>query len=80
MIKIKDKAKRINNDHWLTKHFEELVNKYAGEFIIVANGQIYCGGTPSQLRDQAQSEHPKAKIMGIRIPRPEDFICALITL
>jgi hypothetical protein len=80
MIKRAKQRSFIDNDRWLREHFEELVDKYAGEFLVVADGQIYRGGTPSQLRDQAQSEHPKSKIMGIRVPRPEDFICALIIL
>ena len=74
------RTKRIDNDRWLTEHFEELVDKYAGEYIVVAEGQIYHEGTPRELRDRAEAEHPQATIMGIRIPRPEDFICALIIL
>lgn len=74
------KTKEFNNDRWLTQRFEWLVNRYAGEYIVVVEGQIYRGGSPSELRDRAESEHPKTTIMGIRIPRPEDFICALIIL
>ena len=70
----------IDNDAWLRKHLEELVDKYAGEFLVVANGQIYRGGTPSQLREKAKAEHPHAMLLGIRVPRPEDFICALTIL
>ena len=77
---IRAKTKVADNDRWLTQHFEELVDKHAGEFIVVADGQIYRSGTPSQLRDRARAEHPRAKIMGLRIPRPEDFLCALIIL
>ena len=76
----KGKSKVVNNDRWLTEHFEELVDKYAGEFLVVAEGQIYRGGTPSQLREKAQAEHPHTILLGIRVPRPEDFLCALPAL
>ena len=71
-------SKRFNADKWLTDNFEKLVNKYPGEYIIVANGRIYRKGSPSLLRDQAIKENPGAVIMGHRVPRPKDFLCALI--
>ena len=71
-------GQRFNADKWLTKNFERLVNKYPGEYIIVANGKIYRNGSPSQLRDKAIKENPGAVIMGHRVPRPKDFLCALI--
>lgn len=70
-------SKRFNADKWLTENFENLVNKYPGEYIIVANGKIYRKGSPSQLRDKAMKENPGAIIMGHRVPRPKDFLCAL---
>ncbi len=71
-------GKRFNADKWLTEHFEELVDKFPGEFLIIANGKIYRNGSPSQLRDKAMKENPGAVIMGHRVPRPKDFLCALI--
>ena len=71
---------KFDNDKWLTNHMEELVDKFAGEYILVADGHIYRGGTPCQLRKKAKAEHPKSLIMGIRIPSPQDFLCALILL
>jgi len=74
----KKKLKKFDADNWLKEHIEELVDRFAGEYLVIANGQIYRDGTPSQLRNRAQTEHPGIIIMGMRVPRPEDFICALI--
>ncbi len=80
-IKVATKPKnghRFNADKWLTENFGKLVNKYPGEYIIVADGKIYRNGSPNQLRDKAIKENPSAVIMGHRVPRPKDFLCALI--
>ena len=71
-------AKRFDADKWLTKNFEQLVDKYPGEFLVIANGKIYRNGSPGQLRDKAIKENPGAVIMGHRVPRPKDFLCVLI--
>ena len=73
-------SEQFDADKWLKKHLEKLVDKYAGEYIVVAEGQIYRGASPSRLRDKAKVEHPKAVILGLRIPQPQDFLCALSIL
>ena len=77
MIKAKN-GKRFNLDKWLTEHYEELVDKFPGKFLVVADGKIYSNGSPGRLRDKALKENPKASILGFRVPRPKDFICALV--
>ena len=73
-------GKRFNSDKWLTEHFEELVDKFPGKFLIIANGKIYKDGSPSRLRDRALKENPSASILGFKVPRPKDFLCALVVL
>lgn len=74
------KKKKFNADKWLKDHLEELVNKFAGEYIVVADGKIYRGKSPGRLRDEAKSANPHAIILGVKVPRPQDFLCALIVL
>ena len=74
------KRKSFNVDKWLQGHMGELVDKYAGEYIVVAEGRIYRNGTPGQLREKARAEHPQAELLGMRVPHPQDFLCALIIL
>ena len=74
------KKRKFNVDNWLKTHLEGLVDKFSGEYIVVADGKIYRKGTPSELRERAKAEFPHAVILGMRVPRPEDFLCALIIL
>lgn len=76
----KQKMAKFDADKWLKDHLEELVDKYAGEYIVVAEGEIYRGASPSRLRDKAKTKHPEALILGMRVPQPQDFICALTAL
>lgn len=75
--------KIINNDQWLAKHFEEIVDKYAGGYIVVANGKILYtdkDGTPKEIVKKAKTRYPKITPLFLRVPYPHEFICALITL
>ncbi|MBI3315032.1 MAG: hypothetical protein HYZ86_03715 [Candidatus Omnitrophica bacterium] len=76
IMKVKN-GKRFNSDKWLTEHFEGLVNKFPGKFLVIADGKIYSNGSPGRLRDKARKENPRASILGLKVPRPKDFICAL---
>ena len=77
MTKKRKSIKKITNTEWIRKHFGELVDKHAGEYAIVADGEVFIGYDPVALEETAKKKHPKAKTTGIPIPRPEDFQCAL---
>ena len=77
------RLKVFNNDQWLTKHFKELVDKYAGGFIIAVNGKIVYtnkDGSPRDLGKRVKREFPDATPLFFRVPYPHEFICALIIL
>jgi hypothetical protein len=65
------------DDDWVRRHFEELVDKYAGQYAIVAEGELFVGYDARQLDEEARRKHPGVIPTGLRIPRPEDFTCAL---
>ena len=69
-------AKRAD-DEWIRRHFEELVDKYAGQYAVVADGELFVGHDSRQLDEAARRKHPGTLPTGLRIPRPEDFTCAL---
>jgi len=69
--------KRISNAEWIREHFGELVDRHAGKYAIVANGEAFVGYDPVALEKEALKKHPKAKLTGLPIPRSEDFQCAL---
>ena len=79
-MKQKVKAKKWtldDNDEWIRIHFEELVNKYAGEYIVVAGGEVFSGKNPKLLDDEARKKYPGTMPIGMPVPRPEDFLCVL---
>ncbi len=69
-------AKRTDEE-WVRRHFEELVGKYAGQYAVVADGELFIGYDARQLDETARRKHPGVLPTGLRIPRPEDFTCAL---
>ncbi len=71
------KCPKMNNAEWIRRHLGELVDKHAGKYAIVANGEAFVGYDPVALEEEARKKYPKAKITGLPIPRPEDFQCAL---
>ena len=73
-------GKRFDHDKWLTKHFEKIVDKYAGRYILVADGKILYtdkDGSPREIAEKAKAGFPDATLLFLRVPRPKDFLCAL---
>mgnify|MGYP001594740836 CR=1 FL=1 len=77
MAKRKPRRKRLDDAAWIRRHFEELVDKYAGKYAVVAEGELFVGYDARQLDEAARRKHPGIIPHGLRIPRPEDFTCAL---
>lgn len=68
---------RISDDEWIRRHFEELVDKYAGQYAVVAGGELFVGYDPVPLEDAARRKHAGVIPSVLRVPRPADFTCAL---
>jgi hypothetical protein len=62
---------------WIRQHFEELVDKYRGQYAVVAAGELFVGYDPVLLETEARKKHPGVMPSVLRVPRPEDFTCAL---
>jgi len=71
------RTKPHNDDAWIREHFEELVDKYAGQYAVVAGGELRVGYDPAPLVEEARHKHPGVIPSVLRVPRPEDFTCAL---
>lgn len=70
--------RRRSDDHeWVRRHLGELVEKYAGQYAIIAQGELFVGTDAGRLEREARRKHPGVIPTGLRIPRPEDFNCAL---
>ena len=73
----KRRRKRVDDAAWIRAHFEELVDKYASQYAVVAGGELFVGEDPVQLEQTARRKHPGVVPHVLPIPRPEDFTCAL---
>ena len=62
---------------WIQEHFEELVEKFAGRYIAVANEELVVGGTLQEVRENARRKYPAVIPSILHVPHPEDFVCAL---
>jgi len=71
------RTKSHHDDAWIREHFEELVDKYAGKYAVVAEGELFVGYDPVPLEHEARRKHPGVMPSVLRVPRPEDFTCAL---
>ena len=67
----------LKDDEWIRQHFEELVDKYAGRYIIVAGGEVFPVDDVRRVEAKARRKHPGVSPIGMPVPRPEDFQCAL---
>lgn len=78
--KAKEKNKKwtmADDDEWIRTHFEELINKYAGEYIVVAGREVFSGKKSNLLDKEARKKHPGVTPIGMPVPRPDDFLCVL---
>jgi len=63
---------------WIHEHFSELVEKYAGKYVAVANGELVSiGETAKEAEDVARAKHPDTIPSVLLVPNEEDFACLL---
>ncbi len=65
------------DQQWIREHFEELVEKFAGRYIAVANEELLVGDSLQEVRANARRKHPAINPSILHVPHPEDFVCAL---
>lgn len=73
-----NKKNLSSDDQWVREHLEELVDKHPGQYAVVAEGELFIGEDARELEKKARAKHPGVIPSGLPIPRPEDFISALI--
>lgn len=71
------KVSSHDDQAWIREHFEELVDQHSGQYAVVAEGELFVGHDARQLDEEARRRHPNVIPTGLRIPRPDDFTCAL---
>jgi hypothetical protein len=76
-VKNRGAHRRVDDAAWIREHFEELVERYASQYAVVAGGELFVGYDPVPLERQARHKHPATIPSVLRVPRPEDFTYAL---
>ena len=71
------RMKKVDDREWVRRHLGELVDKYAGKYAVVCEGELFVGVDAAALENEARRKHPGTLPTGLPIPRPEDFNCAL---
>lgn len=69
----------MTKDHkWIHEHFEELVEKYAGKYVAVANEELIAvGESRKDVEWVARGKYPDITPSVLLVPREEDFTCLL---
>ena len=65
------------DQQWIHRHFEELVEKYSGKYVAVANEELFVGDSLKDVRTKARTKHPTKNPSILRVPQPADFLCAV---
>ena len=76
-------TKTINNDRWLTEHFQEIIDKYAGGYVFIGNGRVLYtdrDGSPGELVKRLKKDFPALVPLFFRVPYPHELVCALSLL
>lgn len=66
--------KILDNDEFVAKNFEKLVEKYAHKRIVISNGEIFTG---EDAVKKARTKYPKTIPLSMPVPGPEEFMHVL---
>lgn len=77
--KIKKGPDYTKADQWIHKNFTALVNKYGGKCIAVVGTEVIGIDDVSLVKAEkkALKKYPDSSPSSLRVPKPEEFICAL---
>lgn len=66
------------DQQWIHEHFSELVERYAGKYVAIANGELSgVGETAFEAEEQALQKYPEIIPSVLLVPHEEDFVCLL---
>jgi len=69
------------DDKWITRHFEELVDKYGGKYVAVVSEQVVAvGDSPKEVDEKARQLYPDKLPSVLLVPKEEDLTCILSDL
>ncbi len=66
--------KSFDDNAWISKHFEELVDRHPGKFLVVVNEEPFIGSDAKLLFKKARAKYPNSVPTCMPIPRKKDFL------
>ena len=71
-------SEMTEDELWVEDHLSELVEKYAGRYVAVAQQEVAAvGDSLKEVSAAARQRYPNVNPSILRVPREEDFMCAL---
>ena len=68
----------VTAHEWIQRHFKELVDNYAGNYVaVVGNKVISVGRSSKDVEAEARKKSPGKKLSIILVPKREDLHCLL---
>lgn len=68
----------MKENEWIRTNLEEIVKKYAGNYIAVVDQEVVsCNKSGVEAEKEARNKYPDKMPMVFRVPREEDFNCLL---
>lgn len=68
----------MKESEWIRTHLEEIVKKYAGNYIAVVDQEVVSSNKSGvEAEQEARHKYPDKMPMVFRVPREEDFNCLL---
>lgn len=68
----------MKSQEWITKNFENLVNKYPSKYIAVVDETVVTvGSSAKDVENEVLKKYPKKIPSIIFIPKKEDLACLL---
>jgi len=79
MAKKSKTKKLVDDDEWIRLHFEELVDKYGGQYVFVAGGKVFPVASGEDVAKKEEKIRKKYGIapIGMPVPQPRDFFSIL---
>ena len=63
---------------WIHQHFSELVGKYGGRYVAVANEELVAvGDSRQEVEIVSKRKYPHITPSVLLVPKEEDFLCIL---
>jgi hypothetical protein len=67
-----------HDETWITEHFQELVERYGGRYVGIANGQVIAvGDGADEVAEKARELIARKRLHIVKVPTVQEMSCLL---